>query len=145
MSNISFACLKLVGRIRRNQQHTCTCSEFYKQKAHFHRNWYSLPGRFLDVLNLLFFLYNINCYVSTSEFYIHHCSVHIPCMSVVIPCSIPIKIIYIYIYFIFFSYHHSAWGENMVSNWQNHDKIMGNKLDFLREITMRKIIFFFIH
>lgn len=56
VSNISFACLKLVGRIRRNQQHTCTCSEFYKQKAHFHRNWYSLPGRFLDVLNL-FFLY----------------------------------------------------------------------------------------
>lgn len=33
---------------------------------------------------MLFFLYNINCYVSTSEFYIHHCSVHIPCMSVVI-------------------------------------------------------------
>lgn len=38
VSNISFACLRLVGRIRRNQQHTCTCSEFYKQKAHFHRN-----------------------------------------------------------------------------------------------------------
>lgn len=117
VSNISFACLRLVGRIRRNQQHTCACSEFYKQKAHFHRNWYSLPGRFLDVLNLFFFfIYNINCYVCTSEFYIHHCFVHIPCMSVVIPCSIPIKIIYIYIYFILFSYHHSAWVENMVSN-----------------------------
>lgn len=74
-------------------------------KAHFSQKLIFFANKifgYFDFCIFFFFIYNINCYVSTSEFYIPHCFVYIPCMSVVIPCSIRIKIIYIYIHLFHF-------------------------------------------
>lgn len=93
-----FICLSQIGSAEIKDTHLHV--QNFINKAHFSQKLIFFANKIFGYFDfcIFFFLYNINCYVSTSEFYIPHCFVYIPCMTVVIPCSVRIKIIYIHVY-----------------------------------------------